>query len=255
MKKSLDFLAEAKRRGSKIACLTAYDYPTARLLDEAGLDILLVGDSLGMVVLGHPDTTRVRMSDMLHHTRAVVRGTARAIVLADLPSGSCCTPDDAQKNASLLAEAGADAVKIEGGRDVVPMVRAIREAGVPVFGHVGMLPQRVLKEGGYKIKGRSETESEALLADAESLQDAGACAIVLELVHPPVAEKITSSLAIPTIGIGSGAACDGQVLVVHDLIGLFPWFRPKFARPRADIASEIRHAAKAFVEATRSPTT
>ncbi|MEI6070570.1 MAG: 3-methyl-2-oxobutanoate hydroxymethyltransferase [Verrucomicrobiae bacterium] len=250
MKRSANFLIEAKRTGGKIACLTAYDYPTARLLDEAGLDIILVGDSLGMVVLGHPDTTSVRMEDMLHHTGAVARGVTRAWVVADLPAGSCASPEAAAENSLLLIGAGADAVKIEGGD--LRMLEAIRATGVEVVGHLGMLPQRVREEGGYRIKGRSDTEAENLLASAKALEDAGICALVLELVHPPVAEQISSSLKIPTIGIGSGPACDGQILVVHDVIGLFPWFRPKFAKARADVAGEIRRAAEEFVAATRA---
>lgn len=242
---------EAKRSSRKIACLTAYDYPTARLLDGEDLDILLVGDSLGMVVLGYPDTTSVRMDDMLHHTRAVARGVAQAWIVSDLPAGSCPSPEAAAENSARLIEAGADAVKIEGGRECLRMVEAIREAGIQTVGHLGMLPQRVHEEGGYRIKGRSDSEAERMLDDAKALQDAGICALVLELVHPPLAEQITSALEIPTIGIGSGPACDGQILVIHDVIGLFPWFRPKFAQARADVAGEIRRAAAEFVQATR----
>lgn len=252
MKKSAQFLLEAKRSNRKIACLTAYDYPTARLLDEADLDVILVGDSLGMVVLGYQDTTSVRMEDMLHHTRAVARGASRAWIVTDLPAESCPSPEAAAENSARLIGAGADAVKIEGGRECLRMVEAIRAAGIKVVGHLGMLPQRVREEGGYRIKGRSETEAEKLLGDAKALEAAGTSAIVLELVHPPVAEKITAALKIPTIGIGSGPACDGQILVTHDVLGLFPWFRPKFAKARADVAAEIRRAAAEFVAATRS---
>lgn len=252
MKKPLQDLAAGKQEGRKLACLTAYDYPTARLLDEVGLDIILVGDSLGMVVLGYPDTTMVRMDDMLHHTRAVARGVSDAWVVADLPAGSCPSPEAAAENSLRLIEAGADAVKMEGGQECLRIAEAIRMAGVPVIGHLGMLPQRVREEGGYRVKGRSEAEAERLLADALALQHVGICALVLELVHAPIAAEITRQLAIPTVGIGSGEDCDGQILVTHDVIGMFPWFRPKFARARADVAGEIRRAVGEYVAATRS---
>ncbi len=235
-----------------MASLTAYDYPTAKLLDEGGLDFLLVGDSLGMVVLGHPDTTSVRMEDMLHHTRAVARGAVQTWIVSDLPAGSYPSPEAAVENSARLIEAGADAVKIEGGRECLRIVQAIRTAGIPVVGHLGMLPQRVREEGGYHIKGRSDLEADNLLADAKALDDAGVSAVVLELVHPPIAEKITQAVKIPTVGIGSGPSCDGQILVLHDVIGLFPWFRPRFAKARADVAAEIQRAASEFVASTRS---
>ena len=252
MKKTLNFLIQAKESGRKIASLTAYDYPMAKLLDEADLDFLLVGDSLGMVVLGYPDTTTVRMEDMLHHTRAVARGATKTWIVSDLPAGSYPSPEAAVENSALLIEAGAEAVKIEGGRECLRIVLAIREAGIPVVGHLGMLPQRVREEGGYHIKGRSEEESGNLIADAMALDEAGVSAVVLELVHPPVAEKISRSVKIPTIGIGSGPSCDGQILVLHDVIGLFPWFRPRFAQVRADLAAEVTRSALEFVAATRS---
>lgn len=251
MKTSIQDLISSKGRGRKLACLTAYDYPTARVLDEAGLDIILVGDSLGMVVLGHADTTMVRMEDMLHHTRAVARGVSRACVVSDLPAGSTPSAEAAAENALQLVEAGADAVKIEGGHECVRMVEAIRGAGVPVIGHLGMLPQRVREEGGYRIKGRSAAEADRILSEALALERAGVAAIVLELVHPPLAAAISRSLKIPTIGIGSGPHCDGQILVIHDVAGMFPWFRPPFAKVRADVAGEIRRAAEEFVAETR----
>ena len=252
MKKTLYFLTKAKESGRKIASLTAYDYPMAKLLDEVDLDFLLVGDSLGMVVLGYPDTTSVRMEDMLHHTRAVARGATKTWIVSDLPAGSYPSPEAAVENSALLIEAGADAVKIEGGRECLRSVLAIRAAGIPVVGHLGMLPQRVREEGGYHIKGRSEEQSANLIADAMALDEAGVSAVVLELVHPPVAARISQSIKIPTIGIGSGPSCDGQILVVHDVIGLFPWFRPRFAKVRADLASEVTRSAREFVSATRS---
>jgi 3-methyl-2-oxobutanoate hydroxymethyltransferase len=239
---------QSKATGHRLASLTAYDYPTARLLDDCGLDLLLVGDSLGMVVLGHPDTTRVTMADMLHHTRAVARGAAKTLVATDLPAGSCPTPALALENARLLHQAGADLVKIEGGQECLPMVEAILGDGIAVIGHLGMLPQRVLEEGGYHIKGKSQSEAERLAADALALDRAGVSAIVLELVHAPLAASISKPLACPTIGIGSGHDCDGSILVLHDLIGLFPWFRPKFAIPHADIAPQIQQAARSYVK-------
>lgn len=236
----------SKSLGRRLACLTAYDYPAARLLDDCGLDLLLVGDSLGMVVLGHPDTTQVTMEDMIHHTRAVARGAEKTPVAVDLPAGSCLHAGFAVENARRLREAGADLVKIEGGREALPMVEAVLHDGIPLIGHLGMLPQRVLEEGGYRIKGKTESEAARLLADAQALDAAGVTAIVLELVHPPLAAEITKSLHCPTIGIGSGPACDGNILVLHDLIGLFPWFRPKFATPKADVAASISAAARAY---------
>ncbi len=247
MKRKNNFLTTIKQSGQKVTSLTAYDYPTARLLDDVGLDFLLVGDSLGMVVLGHPDTTSVTMEDMLHHTRAVARGAEKTWVVADLPLGSVRTVEAAVRNARRLCEAGADAVKLEGGRECVEAIQAICGEGIPVIGHLGMLPQRVREEGGYHIKGRSEDQAESLLADATALEAAGVSAIVLELVHPPVAKAISQNLRIPTVGIGSGPDCNGQILVLHDVVGLFPWFRPRFAKCRADIASEIRRAASEFV--------
>lgn len=251
MKPSPTSLRDSKSAARRLACLTAYDYPTARLLDDCGLDLLLVGDSLGMVVLGHPDTTKVTMEDMLHHTRAVARGASKTLVAADLPAGSCSTPELALENARRLRDAGADLVKIEGGREALPMVQAILAAEIPVIGHLGMLPQRVVEEGGYRIKGKSEAEASHLNADAQALDEAGVAAIVLELVHKPLAYGITKSLRCPTIGIGSGSGCDGNILVLHDLIGSFPWFRPKFATPKADVAGSIAEAARAYAEEVR----
>ncbi len=251
MSPTLPTLVELKARGEKIAMLTAYDYPIARLLDEAGVDILLVGDSVGMVVLGYPDTTHVTMEEMLHHTRAVARGAGRTPILADLPIASYETPAQAVHNAKRLIEAGAHAVKLEGGASHTEQIRAIAAAGIPVMAHIGMMPQSVLLEGGYKIKGKTQSEAERLIADARAVESAGAFGLLLELVVADVARQITQRIKIPTIGIGSGTECDGQVLVIHDLIGLFPWFTPKFAQPRAAIAGDICSAAKAFCAATK----
>ena len=233
-------LRAMKQRGAKIPSLTAYDYPMAKLLDEAGIPLLLVGDSLGMVVLGYPDTTHVTMSEMEHHVRAAARAHPSALLAADLPYHSYDIPALAVENSRRLVAAGAEAVKAEGGRKIIESVRAIIATGIPFIGHLGMLPQSVLEEGGYHIKGRQDAERDALLADAAALSEAGAFAIVLELVTPPVAKQISQSIPIPTIGIGSGPDCDGQILVTHDLIGMFPWFTPRFVKPRLHCGEDIR---------------
>lgn len=253
MKPTPATLRASKASGRRLAALTAYDYPTARLLDECGLDLLLVGDSLGMVVLGHPDTTHVTMADMIHHTRAVARGVKKTLVATDLPAGSCTTPGLAVENSRNLLEVGADFVKIEGGSECLPAIEAILADGIPLIGHLGMLPQRVLEEGGYHIKGKSMAEAERLISDALAIDQAGASAIVLELVHAPLAAAISDQVSCPTIGIGSGNECDGSILVLHDLIGLFPWFRPKFAQPRADIASTIQQAVRDYCQDIKNP--
>jgi 3-methyl-2-oxobutanoate hydroxymethyltransferase len=231
-----------KARGERVAALTAYDYPMAKLLDEAGIPFILVGDSLGMVVLGYPDTTHVTMVDMEHHARAAARAKTNGLLGADLPYKSYETVADAVANAKRLVVTGAEFVKLEGGREMLPQIRAIIAAGIPVCGHLGMLPQSVLKEGGYRIKGKKQEEHQKLIEDAKLLADAGVFAIVLELVTPPVAAEISGGISIPTICIGSGGGCDGQILVSYDLVGLFPWFRPKFVKPLADCAAEIKSA-------------
>ena len=231
-----------KRRGEKIAALTSYDFPMAKLLDEAGIPLLLVGDSLGMVVLGYPDTTHVTMAEMEHHIRAAARAKPNALLGGDLPFKSYETVADAVANAKKLVAAGAEFVKAEGGSEILPQVQAIVAVGISFCGHLGMLPQHVLEEGGYKIKGKPEAEHQKLLDDAKLLADAGAFAIVLELVTPPVAKEISVQISIPTIGIGSGPDCDGQILVTPDLTGSFPWFTPKFVKPKANVAAEIKSA-------------
>src|SRR5919201_26453 len=240
-----------KQRRQKITSLTAYDYPTARLLDESGIDIILVGDSLGMVVLGYEDTTRVTLEEMLHHTRAVARGAKRALLVADMPIHTFDTPEQAVATARKFVEAGAQAVKLEGGVSHVAHIEAITQSGIPFMAHIGMLPQQVREQGGYKVKGKTQSEAEALIADAKAVEKAGAFSVVLEIVVPEIARQITNAISIPTIGIGSGEHCDGQILVTHDLIGLFPWFTPKFVSPEARVAEEIRRAARAFIERTR----
>jgi 3-methyl-2-oxobutanoate hydroxymethyltransferase len=241
-----DAIRAMKARGEKIAALTAYDFPMTKLLDEAGIPLILVGDSLGMVVLGYPDTTHVTMADMEHHVRAAARACPRALLGADLPYKSYETPAGAVENAKRLVAAGAEFVKAEGGREIIESVRAMVAAGIPFCGHLGMLPQHVLEEGGYHVKGKKETEHQALLADARALADAGAFAIVLELVTPPVAKEISQRIPIPTIGIGSGDDCDGQILVTLDLVGLYPWFTPRFVKQRAACASDIKTAVAAW---------
>lgn len=237
-----------RKNGRPISALTAYDYPTARLLDEAGVDLLLVGDSLGMVVLGFPDTTHVTMEHMLHHTAAVARAKPKALLLADLPIHSYDTPEQAVENAQRLAAEGADAVKLEGGVHQAGIIRAIVDAGIPVIGHLGMLPQRVVEEGGYRKKGKTPEQAEELLRGAQAIVDAGVSAIVLESVVPKTAKLLTDSISVPTIGIGCGDGnCDGEVAVVTDLIGSFPWFVPPFARPETDVAPLIRQAAEKYV--------
>lgn len=236
-----------KGQGKPIPALTTYDYPMTRMLDEAGVPFLLVGDSLGMVVLGYPDTTHVTMEEMEHHVRAAARAKPKGLLAADLPYHSYGSVESALANAKRLAAAGAEAVKAEGGRSIAPQVRAIVAAGIPFCGHLGMLPQSVLEEGGYHIKGKKEAEHQALLADADALVEAGAFAIVLELVTPPVAGEITQRVPIPTIGIGSGPDCDGQILVTYDLIGTFPWFTPRFVKPKLNTAAQIKTAVQEWM--------
>jgi len=244
---TVETIRAMKARGEKIAALTAYDYPMAKLLDEADVPFIHVGDTVGMVVLGYPDTTHVTMADMEHHVRAVARAKPLALIAADLPFRSYDTVENALTNARRLVAAGADAVKAEGGLEILPQVRAIIAAGISYCGHLGMLPQHILEEGGkYRVKGRDETGRLKLLEDAAALADAGAFAIVLEIVAPPVAKELTEKLAIPTIGIGSGEDCDGQILVIHDLIGLFPWFTPRFVKPKVNCAAEIKTAVAAW---------
>jgi 3-methyl-2-oxobutanoate hydroxymethyltransferase len=215
----------------------------AKLLDEAGIPFIHVGDTLGMLVLGYPDTTHVTMSEMEHHVRAVARAHPRALVCADLPFRSYDTADTAVANAERLIRAGAESVKAEGGREILAQIRAIIAAGIPYCGHLGMLPQHVLDEGGkYRMKGRDESGRLRLLEDARVLTEAGAFAIVLEIVTPPVAKQITEAISIPTIGIGSGPDCDGQILVTNDLIGTFPWFTPRFVKPALKTAEQIKQA-------------
>jgi len=234
---------KAMKGRERIAALTAYDFPTARILDECGVPLLLVGDSLGMVVLGYPDTTHVTQAEMEHHVRATARAKPNALLAADMPYRSYDTVEDAVKNAKALVAAGAEAVKAEGGREVLPQVKAIIAAGIPFLGHLGMLPQHILEEGGYRIKGKQEQERKNLIADAQALADAGSFAIVLELVTGPVAAEITQNIPIPTIGIGSGKSCDGEILVVSDLLGTSLYI-PKHVKNHAHLGDQMRIAVK-----------
>jgi 3-methyl-2-oxobutanoate hydroxymethyltransferase len=236
---------ETKKR---ITCLTAYDYPTARLLDDAGVDILLVGDSLGMVVLGYDSTLPVTLDEMLHHVRAVRRGTKRALLVADMPYGSFhVSLDESIRNAMrLIKEGGAEAVKIEGGERRLELITRLGEAEIPVMGHVGLTPQSVNALGGFHVQGKTVDAARQLERDAQAVEAAGAFSVVLESVPRDLAARITEKLRIPTIGIGAGPDCDGQVLVFHDLVGLTIGHTPKFARQYVNLAGEISRAAEAF---------
>jgi len=248
IKVTAEMIGAMKARQEKIAALTAYDFPMTRLLDEAGIPLILVGDSLGMVVLGYPDTTRVTMAEMEHHVRAAARAQPRALLAADLPYHSCETVADAVANAKRLTAAGAEAVKAEGGRRIGEQVRAIVASGIPFLGHLGMLPQHVLEEGGYRVKGKTEPERQDLLADADALVKAGAFAVVLELVIPRVAKELTQRLPIPTIGIGAGPDCDGQILVTPDLLGMLPWYNLKHVKPKLNAAEQMRAVVQQWME-------
>jgi len=241
-------LKAMKRRGEKIVMLTAYDYSMARLLDEAGIPVLLVGDSLGMVMLGYETTLPVTVDEMLHHVRAVVRGSRRAHVVADMPFLSYQTgPEDAVRNAGrLLKEGGAQSVKLEGGSEVAPIVRRLVQAGIPVMGHLGLTPQAIHQLGGYRVQGRSREAALKLLHDALALEEAGVYAIILETIPAPLARVITERVQIPTIGIGAGPWCDGQVQVIHDILGLYPDLMPKHAKPYARLGEVIREAVAAY---------
>ncbi|MGD7654243.1 MAG: 3-methyl-2-oxobutanoate hydroxymethyltransferase [Verrucomicrobiales bacterium] len=238
----------ARKGGQPIAALTAYDYPTARLLDEGGIDVLLVGDSLGMVVLGFEDTTHVTLDHMLHHVAAVARAKPRALLIGDLPIHSYDDPEMALANARKLVAAGAEAVKLEGGVRQAEKVRAITSAGIPVVGHLGMLPQRVLEEGGYKKKGKTPEQIEFIREGAQALIDAGVCAIVFESVIGPTSKQLTRELSVPIIGIGCGEGnCDGEIAVCTDLLGSYPWFVPPFAKPEADLAGATHTAVERYL--------
>jgi 3-methyl-2-oxobutanoate hydroxymethyltransferase len=238
-----------KQRGEKITCLTAYDYSFARILDEAGVEMLLVGDSLGCVVQGSPNTLAVTMDEMIYHTRLVARGRKRALVIGDMPFLSYQVSQElALQNAGrFLQEGGAEAVKLEGGVNVRESIETIVKAGIPLMGHVGLTPQSVHQFGGYKVQGREQNRREVVLRDALAVQDAGAFAVVLEGIPLDLAQEITGKLTIPTIGIGAGPHCDGQVLVLHDMLGLFDDFTPKFVKRYANLKTAVNGAIKEFI--------
>lgn len=239
-----------KLRGEPITMLTAYDYPTALAVDQSGLDIILVGDSLGMVVLGYENTLPVTMDEMIHHSKAVARGARRSLLVGDMPFMSFqASVADAVRNAGrFLAEGGMQAVKLEGGMERAEAVWAISEAGIPVMGHLGLTPQSIAQLGGFKPQGRTVDAARRLYEDARALQEAGCFSIVFESVPAPVAEWISRRLEIPTIGIGSGVGCDGQVLVLHDLLGIFERFTPRFVRRYAELYQEMIRAIEAYRE-------
>lgn len=254
-----DDIRDMKKRGEKIVMMTAYDYPTARLVDEAGVDMILVGDTLGMVVLGYDSTLPVTMDDMIHHTKAAVRGSQHALVVGDMPFMSYQTGwQDAMKNAArFMQESGCSAVKLEGGVRSAETVQKLVEAGIPVMGHIGLTPQSVNQVGGWKVQGKTPAAAVQLMHDAQALEQAGAFAVVLELVPAPLAALLTERLTVPTIGIGAGAGCDGQVQVFHDLLGMYEKFTPKHAGRYANIGEQIRDAVAAYtadVRAARFPT-
>jgi len=241
-------IIKKKKEGRKIAALTAYDYFTSRIMNEAGIDLILVGDSLGMVVLGYENTIPVTMEEMLHHTKAVVRGNRRCLVVGDMPFLSYhISHEEALRNAGrFIQEGGAGAVKLEGGQEVAALVKKTVGAGIPVLGHIGLTPQSILNLGGYKVQGKNSASAQKLIGDAEALEDAGAFAVVLECVPTALAGEISKKLAIPTIGIGAGPLCDGQILVTHDLLGIFDKFKPRFVKQYADLKSVMGDAFSAY---------
>ncbi|MGB2599708.1 MAG: 3-methyl-2-oxobutanoate hydroxymethyltransferase [Candidatus Omnitrophota bacterium] len=243
----LDFKRK-KEAGEKITMLTAYDYPIARIIDRAGIDAILVGDSVGMVMLGYSNTVSVTMDEMIYHSKAVRKGTERAFLIGDMPfmSYQACNEDAVRNAGRFVQEAGCEAVKLEGGREIAPRIEAIISAGIPVLGHIGLTPQSASKLGGYKVQGRDSDSAAALVEDALSLEKAGCFAVILECVPGELAEKITRKLSVPTIGIGAGVSCDGQVLVTYDAIGYFDKFTPKFVKKYADVSKTIGEAISAF---------
>ncbi len=247
---SIHQLKQNKAEGKRFAMITAYDYPMARLVEQAGIPIILVGDSLGSVVLGYESTVPVTMDDILYHTRAVVRATSKAIVVADMPFMSYqANADEAMRNAGrLLQEGGATAVKLEGGSHVAPLVRRMVESGIPVMGHLGLTPQSVNQFGGHKVQGKTPAAAAKLLNDARALEEAGAFAVVLETIPAPLARMVTERISIPTIGIGAGPHCDGQVQVLHDMLGIYDDRRPlKHAKRYAVLGEAIREAVRTYV--------
>lgn len=253
MKKMIPDFEKMKQAGEKISMLTAYDYPSAQWVEEAGIDTILVGDSLGMVVLGYDSTVPVTMEEMLHHTKAVRRGATKTFVIADMPFMSYASLDLALVNAGrLIKEGGADAVKLEGGVNVAYIVQALTRAGIPVVGHIGLTPQTANQLGGYKVQGRDLDSAKQLVKDGQALEEAGAFLLVLEAIPRQVAGQISSELTIPTIGIGAGLDCDGQVLVFHDILGLFERFKPKFVKQYAQLGQDAVQAILTFHKEVKS---
>jgi 3-methyl-2-oxobutanoate hydroxymethyltransferase len=253
MRLTIRHIRDMKRRGERIAMLTAYDYTSARLAEAAGIPLLLVGDSLGMVMLGYDSTVPVTLEAIIHHARAVVRGTTKALIVADLPFMTyTISPEQALQNAArLMQEAGVQAVKLEGGQHIAPTVQRLTTCGIPVMGHIGLTPQAVHQLAGYRVQGRSAEAAQHLVRDAEALQEAGAFSIVLELLPTALARVMSEALRIPTIGIGAGSACDGQVQVWHDLLGLFEDFVPKHTKQYATLGATIRTALSQYAEEVR----
>jgi 3-methyl-2-oxobutanoate hydroxymethyltransferase len=253
---TVPFIREMKRKGEKIAMITAYDYPTALIVEEAGVDLVLVGDTLGMVVLGYDSTLPVTMDEMIHHTKAVCRAVQRSMVIGDMPFLSYqVSVEDAIVNAGrFLKEAGAQAIKLEGGREVAETARRISAAGIPVMAHLGLTPQSIHQFGGYKVQGREEAAAERICEDALILEEAGAFSLVLECVPSALAKRITASLHIPTIGIGAGVDCDGQVLVFHDLLGMFDRFTPTFVKKYANAKSVMKDAVAQYIGEVKDKT-
>ena len=250
------YLVDMKKKGERITMLAAYDYSTALKIDEAGVDVILVGDSLGMVILGYDSTLPVTMDEMIHHTRAVSRAAKRSMVVGDMPFMSYHTSaDEAVRNAGrFLKEAGAHGIKLEGGREMSEIVRRISSAGIPVMAHLGLTPQSIHKLGGYKVQGRDKTTAERILEDSKILEDSGAFSVVLECVPEALADEITRSLTIPTIGIGAGVHCDGQVLVVNDMLGMYKGFTPKFVKKYVDLDPILKDAFKQYIDDVKSGT-
>jgi len=246
-------IRQMKRKGEKISMLTAYDYPTALIVDEAGVDIILIGDSLGMVVLGYDSTLPVTMEEMIHHTKAVSRAVKHAMVVGDMPFMSYqVSLEDALYNAGrFLQEAGAQGVKLEGGREVAEITRRITSAGIPVMAHLGLTPQSVHQFGGYKVQGKEEQAAKRILEDAKILEEAGSFSLVLECVPAALAKEVTQSISIPTIGIGAGVDCDGQVLVLHDMLGMFEKFMPKFVKTYAHLNVQMKEAIIQYIDEVR----
>ena len=255
-KVTTESLRVMKARGERIAVLTGYDHLFAQLLDGAGLDVVLVGDSVGTVVQGHDTTVTVTLEQMLYHCELVSRGCQRALVVGDMPFASYqVSPEDALRNAArFLKEGRTEAVKLEGGASVVPTVRRLVDAGIPVWGHLGLTPQSIHQFGTYRARGKDRDEAASIEADALALQEAGACALVLEKIPTALAQAVTARLSIPTIGIGAGPHCDGQVLVTHDMLGLFTRFQPRFVRRYAELAQVVQEAAARFRDDVRAGT-